>query len=1236
MRSSTNRTLRMAAFALVLVACTADRVTAPSSIGGPIGATRELLGAPPAIRISEVHWDNVGTDAGERIEVSGPAGASIEGYRIVLYNGNGGASYEPTRTLHGAIPATCGARGVVFETYPVNGIQNGDPDGIALVDASNNLVEFLSYGGAFTGVGGAANGLLSTQLATASGTLVRESGTTPVGFSLQRNGDGSWQAPAASTFGTCNDDSGVVTPPAAVASVVVSPAAATVVEGGTQPFTATAFDASSQPIAGVSFTWSTSAPAVATVAATGVATALAPGDARITATAANNVAGSAALSVTAAVPYLPPDIRFSEIHYDNLGTDAGEAIEVEGPRNAVLTGWSIVLYDGGTGANFGTAYATVPLTGTLTGTCNARGVISLDFAQIQNGSPDGFALVNEQGELVEFLSYEGSFSATAGPAFGKGASRDIGQVEPGTEAGTSLQRSEDGRTWTKVGGKKPSFGYVNSCPDNPDAPDLSISFTGRLPSDPPIPVGFQDQLFANKTGTTVATWEALTPDLATIDARGVVTSKAPGTASFRATMSDGSARTTTLAMEIGALGDASLYGSNVLFGVPAAGGSDADLLVTRAQYTLSYNKSRGGPNWVAYRLNNANRGDLPGYRCDCFATDPVVTAAGEVGLTTADYTGSGFDRGHMVRSNDRELAHGDQATTYYLSNVVPQWANTNQGRWADLESYLQTVEERAAHPDVYIVTGGRGEASRIAGGRIAVPTHTWKVALVVAHGATPESITKKSDILEVIAVDMPNVQASPRDGNWQASSVTIDSVEKATGYDFFAALPDNVERAVESNDAPPVAAIAGATTGTEGGAMTFSSAGSSDPDAGDAITASWSLRKQGEAAAQPIEATHTFADDGIYTVTLTITDSHGVTDEASLVVTIANAAPTAVIGAPASVVEGSSFAIALQGATDASPVDAASLTYAFDCGDGSGAHASASPSATCATSDDGVRAVRARVLDKDGGFTDYAATVTITNAAPVIDAVSAPAVPTSTGAAVAVSVAFADAGTQDTHTATFAWGDGTTSTVNAASPTLASASHAYAGTGFYTVQVTVTDDDGGTASRNTSVLVVYDAAAGALRGDGWVDEGTDARGRHRDKTQLRIDAAYARGSATPIGRFELRDKDDGVFVRGSSFDWLVVQGQRATVRGSGVLRDGTAVRFVVSANDLFRGDGDERGVGRTRLRDMVRIKVWNAATGAVILDTEPGVDELAAPATALGGGSISVGPDRGRDGEYDR
>ncbi|MCL4267242.1 MAG: ExeM/NucH family extracellular endonuclease [Anaerolineae bacterium] len=165
-------------------------------------SSRPLL-AETSVFINEIHYDNDGTDSGEAIEIAGPAGTDLTGWSLVLYNGAGGAVYTTT-PLSGVIANQQNGFGAIFVSYPSNGIQNGSPDGLALVDAASNVVQFLSYEGSFTAVGGPADGLLSTDIGTS------ETATTPVGHSLQLTGSGqtyedfTWAAAAANTFGAVN------------------------------------------------------------------------------------------------------------------------------------------------------------------------------------------------------------------------------------------------------------------------------------------------------------------------------------------------------------------------------------------------------------------------------------------------------------------------------------------------------------------------------------------------------------------------------------------------------------------------------------------------------------------------------------------------------------------------------------------------------------------------------------------------------------------------------------------------------------------------------------------------------------------------------------------------------------------------------------------------------------------------------------------------------------------------
>ncbi len=151
--------------------------------------------------INEIHYDNAGGDSGEAVEIAGPAGSNLTGWQLALYNGNGGATYGST-ALSGIIPNQQAGFGTLF--YPILGIQNGSPDGLALVDSSNTVVQFLSYEGTFTATDGPANGLTSTAIG------VSESSGTPVGHSLQLGGIGLiysnffWENAAPGTFGALN------------------------------------------------------------------------------------------------------------------------------------------------------------------------------------------------------------------------------------------------------------------------------------------------------------------------------------------------------------------------------------------------------------------------------------------------------------------------------------------------------------------------------------------------------------------------------------------------------------------------------------------------------------------------------------------------------------------------------------------------------------------------------------------------------------------------------------------------------------------------------------------------------------------------------------------------------------------------------------------------------------------------------------------------------------------------
>ena len=149
--------------------------------------------------INELHYDNTGADTGEFIEIAGRAGTDLSGYSLVVYDGSTAQAYA-TINLSGTIDDEGSGHGAV--DFPFAGLQNGTRDGIALVDPSGEVLEFLSYEGIMLALDGPAIGLISSDIG------VEESDATPVGSSLGRDNfdpasPGPWRV-------NTNDDPGVL------------------------------------------------------------------------------------------------------------------------------------------------------------------------------------------------------------------------------------------------------------------------------------------------------------------------------------------------------------------------------------------------------------------------------------------------------------------------------------------------------------------------------------------------------------------------------------------------------------------------------------------------------------------------------------------------------------------------------------------------------------------------------------------------------------------------------------------------------------------------------------------------------------------------------------------------------------------------------------------------------------------------------------------------------------------
>lgn len=232
----------------------------------------------------------------------------------------------------------------------------------------------------------------------------------------------------------------------------------------------------------------------------------------------------------------------------------------------------------------------------------------------------------------------------------------------------------------------------------------------------------------------------------------------------------------------------------LIFGNPSNATADIanenNYLMIKPQYSLSYNRSRAIPNWVAWRLDSTWVGTAP--RQDDYRADPALPA-GWYQVQDSDYSGSGYDRGHMCPSGDRTRSIPDNSATFLMTNFVPQLPANNQGPWNDFENYCRTLADQGN--EIYIFSGGQGSAGTIAAGRIVVPLVTWKVVVVIPNGANDLSRISKST--RTIAIVVPNQPPVSTSAPWRQFRTTVDAVEALTGYNFFSNVPKNTQEIIE-------------------------------------------------------------------------------------------------------------------------------------------------------------------------------------------------------------------------------------------------------------------------------------------------------------------------------------------------------------------------------------------------------------------------------------------------------
>ena len=218
--------------------------------------------------------------------------------------------------------------------------------------------------------------------------------------------------------------------------------------------------------------------------------------------------------------------------------------------------------------------------------------------------------------------------------------------------------------------------------------------------------------------------------------------------------------------------------------IPQSRGARSEVILKRMGYTVSFNPQANIPHWVAWELNPERLIERES-RSDKFLPDPNIDERRAV--TTDDYKGSGWDRGHMCPAGDCRWHWRAMDESFYMTNICPQNNNLNRGDWKELE---EACRRWAAKESVYIVCGPIlyktakygyiGKAHRV-----RVPEAFFKVVLTGVESGRPRAI---------------GFIYKNETGNYKRDKYvnSIDEVERITQLDFFSALPDDVENVIES------------------------------------------------------------------------------------------------------------------------------------------------------------------------------------------------------------------------------------------------------------------------------------------------------------------------------------------------------------------------------------------------------------------------------------------------------
>ena len=237
--------------------------------------------------------------------------------------------------------------------------------------------------------------------------------------------------------------------------------------------------------------------------------------------------------------------------------------------------------------------------------------------------------------------------------------------------------------------------------------------------------------------------------------------------------------------------------------------ADSEIILSRNEFVISYNKVRRSPNWVAWKLEASNLGKAP--RVNAFDRDvelaQYLKANGNQyqAAETSDYDNSCFDRGHQSPSADHSNNPSSNKASFVMTNIIPQTAFLNRVIWEHLEKYTRDVVVKQ-NKKAYIIAGPIYDEDFGAIGpqkNIPVPSKNYKIIIFLDKKQTWKDIDQNTEILAVV---MPNVEldgSKPLVGgpckdfviskedtsDWKNYTSSVPEIQRLTGTTIFSKLP---------------------------------------------------------------------------------------------------------------------------------------------------------------------------------------------------------------------------------------------------------------------------------------------------------------------------------------------------------------------------------------------------------------------------------------------------------------